>query len=702
MRFCLIAPATIGEIQCPKLSATRAAVLIGENPPLGILTLAAFLESTGVETVVFDLNREMSRFVSREGRCGDFVSFTASALAAANCDVYGFGSISASYPVTLRVIRELRRRLPGRTTVLGGPQASVCDCATLDAFPEVDVVVRGEADETILHLAAALSHGSGLENVAGITLRRDGVAIRTPEAALVRDLDGLPAPAYHLHPEIAHARFAALELGRGCPFGCKFCATNDFFRRRFRLKSAQAVLEQMHRMHQQYGIREFDLIHDMFTVDRKRVKAFCHDMKDAGSPYRWFCSARTDSVDEELLCLMSEAGCASVFYGVETGSPRMQKIIAKNLDIAEAERAVGLADTSGMYAAVSLIIGFPEEKRDDIRQTANLFVRSARVSRALPLIYLLVPMGGTPVHCRYRGELSFDAAKTLIFDQSWDAEWEDRCLIAQYPDLFSCFYELPLEYDRTALNELHFFLRHGCKRFKWLMIAILDETEDILSVFEGWLEWRNRERSPLFADERDIASYYESLAFFSDLLDYLERVYLPGVSDGSIAVRSMAQYSRDLLSGRSGGGAWAGAETPDDFTAAAPVLSPDAVVFDSEVDGRAVIEALSGGRKPAPFEYRRRQFAAAYSERAPGQLIELTPLAGALLARCNGEFTVSAIIRALRTGSEPEPPSIPECVETLFALQERGLINFKAAAPGEQANRTENSHSPPQERRPGC
>jgi radical SAM superfamily enzyme YgiQ (UPF0313 family) len=702
MRFCLVAPPTLYEIQSRQLSAVRAARLIGENPPLGILTLAAILESAGVEAVVLDLNREMSRFLSREGHCGDFVSFTASTLSVADCDIYGFGSISASYPVTLRVIRALKRELPGRTIIVGGPQASVCDRATLDAFQEIDVVVRGEADQIILNLVAALSHGSGLENVAGITLRREGVAVRTPEAPLLRDLDGLPAPAYHLHPEIAQARFAALELGRGCPFGCKFCATNDLFRRRYRLKSAQAVLEQMHRMNQHYGIREFDLVHDMFTVDRKRVEAFCHELKDAASSYRWFCSARTDFVDEELLRLMSEAGCASVFYGVETGSPRMQRIIDKNLDLAEAERAVALADRYGMYAAVSLIVGFPEETRDDIRETANLFVRSTRVPRALPLIYLLVPLGGTPVHCRYRGELSFDAAKTLIFDQNWDAEPADRELIARHPDLFSCFYELPLEYDRTVLNELHFFLRNGCKRFKWLMIALLDETGDILSVFEGWLDWRHRERSLLFADERDIASYYESLAFFFDLLDYLERVYLPGASGGSIAVRSMTQYSRDLLSGRSGCCAWAGAKTPDEFTTAAPLLSSEVVVFDSEVDGRAVIEALSGRRKPAPFAYRRRQFAAAYFEREPAQLIELTPLAAALLARCNGESTVSEIIRALRTGSEPVRPGIPECVETLFALQERGLINFKAAAPGEQANRTEISHSPPQERRPGC
>jgi radical SAM superfamily enzyme YgiQ (UPF0313 family) len=682
IRFCLVSPPTVYDVQSRQLSPSRAARIIGENPPLGILSLAAVLENHGSEPVVVDLNREMCRFVADPAsQAVDFASCAASALADTDCDVYGFGSISASYPLTLRIVRELKRRCPERPVILGGPQASATDRSTLDGFPEVDVVVRGEAEEIILNLATALGCDGGLEAVAGISFRRTGTAVRNRPGPAILDLDSLPLPAYHLHPEVQFARWVSIELGRGCPFGCKFCATNDFFRRKYRLKSPAAVLRQMHQMCEQYGIREFDLIHDMFTVDCKGVTAFCETLMEAGSPYRWFCSARTDSVDEKLLRLMSEAGCASVFFGVETGSARMQKIIDKHLDLDEARGAVSLADRYGMYAAVSLIIGFPEETADDIRQTANLFVSSSRIPRAEPLIYLLVPLAETPVHARYRQQLAFDPTAALIFDQNWDQSPEDRSLIARHPDVFSCFYELPLQYDRGELNELHFFLRYGCARFKWLLIALLEETGDILGVFENWLRWRNSLRRPSLLNERDWLHYYSGMPFFSDLLDYLDQVYLPGVPSTQVAVRSMTQYSRDLLAGRKGSRGEILEQTPSDLVAAVPVLSPDVVVFDSDVDAAAVINALETGRHPITLETRRRTFATQQFEREPAKLIELSPLAAALLGRCDGETTVSAGIRATRrarASKAPDAPAIHECVETLVALRDCGLIQFLA------------------------
>ena len=90
-----------------------------------------------------------------------------------------------------------------------------------------------------------------------------------------------------------------LELGRGCPFACKFCSTNDFFRRNFRLKSPGQVIAQMRALHRLYGHTSFELIHDMFTVNRKRVVAFCEAMVASGEKFQWYCSARTDSVDDE-------------------------------------------------------------------------------------------------------------------------------------------------------------------------------------------------------------------------------------------------------------------------------------------------------------------------------------------------------------------------------------------------------------------
>src|SRR5205809_1059956 len=133
---------------------------------------------------------------------------------------------------------------------------------------------------------------------------------------------------------------AALELGRGCPFACTFCSTNDFFRRNFRLRSPNRMLQDMRVIASTYAIRDFELVHDMFTVDRRRVAAFCEAMITSREEFTWSCSARTDCIDEELLELMARAGCRGIFFGVESGSERMQKIIDKHLDPRRAEEVI--------------------------------------------------------------------------------------------------------------------------------------------------------------------------------------------------------------------------------------------------------------------------------------------------------------------------------------------------------------------------
>src|SRR5262249_11540905 len=152
--------------------------------------------------------------------------------------------------------------------------------------------------------------------VPGLTYRSKGQPRRTPNAAVIKDLDALPTPAYHLTGELRGAPRATLEMGRGCPFSCTFCSTNDFFRRNFRLRSPERILQDMRSLAVAYGVSDFDLIHDMFTVDKRRVVVFCKAMIASGEKFTWACSARTDCVDEELLELMAEAGCQGLFFGI--------------------------------------------------------------------------------------------------------------------------------------------------------------------------------------------------------------------------------------------------------------------------------------------------------------------------------------------------------------------------------------------------
>jgi hypothetical protein len=124
-----------------------------------------------------------------------------------------------------------------------------------------------------------------------------------------------------------------------------------------------------------YGVNYFSLVHDMYTIDRKKVVAFCESILASGERFTWGCSARTDCIDDELLGLMAKAGCTGIFFGIETGSERMQRVINKKLDLAEARQRIACADRSGIHTTVAFIVDFPVALLQDSGDLLAVFDR---------------------------------------------------------------------------------------------------------------------------------------------------------------------------------------------------------------------------------------------------------------------------------------------------------------------------------------
>jgi radical SAM superfamily enzyme YgiQ (UPF0313 family) len=236
---CLISAPTAAEFGEETEIHSEAVRRITLEPQLGILSLAAVLEVHGACPQIIDLNRTYFQLADSDTsfNSGDFAEAAASTIAGMHADVFGFASICSSYPLTVRIAQAVKAQRPDCTIVFGGPQASVVDIQTLAAFPFVDLVLRGEAEESLPFLLDQLAGRQSLESVPGLTYRAAGEPRRNANAPVIRDLDLLPSPAYHLTGELHGAQRAALEMGRGCPFECTFCSTNDFFRRNFRLRS---------------------------------------------------------------------------------------------------------------------------------------------------------------------------------------------------------------------------------------------------------------------------------------------------------------------------------------------------------------------------------------------------------------------------------------------------------------------------------
>ncbi len=444
-----------------------------------------------------------------------------SLIAGKRADIYGFSSICSSYPLTIRIAKALKTLQPSATVLFGGPQASVVDIQTLAAFPFVDMVLRGEAERSLPLLLDELQGAGQLDRVPGLTYRADEGPKRNAAAPVIADLDALPTPAYHLTGcLLRRPERTSLELGRGCPFACSFCSTNDFFRRNFRLRSPQRVLADMQAIAQGYGIRSFILVHDMFTVDRRKVVEFCEEMIASGEDFTWSCSARTDCVDEGLLELMARAGCRSIFFGIEVGSVKMQRVIDKDLDPQRAEEIIDVAERLGIRTTVSMISGFPEETWHDVRETMRIFMHSARCSRSNPQLNILAPLSETPLYSKYSNQLTLD---DLCSDMSHQGRFQDGAdleLIRKHPEIFPNFYLLPTPHlDRTSLLELREFTLIGVGRFRWLLSAI-DQRANFLDFFHNWREFRLQRKPGLMG--ADLRYYYRIQEFRTDFVTFVQ------------------------------------------------------------------------------------------------------------------------------------------------------------------------------------
>lgn len=683
MDICLVTAPTVAEFADPAEIATESVVRAASKPQLGILSLAAVLESRVEGLRIFDLNR--AYFSYAESRCGpqdeDFAEVAGREIAAKHADVYGFSSICSSYPLTLRIAKKVKAIRPESTILLGGPQASVVDVGTLASFPFVDLVLRGEAEQTLPLLLDQLEGERRLEQVPGLSYRVGAKPRRNIAAPVIQDLDALPSPAYHLTGDLHGADRAALELGRGCPFACTFCSTNDFFRRNFRLRSPERVLRDMRMIAETYSIRDFELVHDMFTVDRRRVAAFCEAMVASGDKFTWSCSARTDCIDKELLELMARAGCRGIFFGVESGSERMQEIIHKHLDPKRAEEIIDETERLGIRSTVALITGFPDETWEDLRQTMRIFMHSARCPKSHPQLNLLAPLAETPLYSMHKNELVLEELCSSMSHQGRSRNDADLQLIRTYPEIFPNFYAIPTRHlDRVSLLELREFALMVTARFRWLLTAVDQNTPGILDFFSEWREFRIQIRPGL--EGSDLREYYRTDTFQTEFLSFV-RSHEAGSATG---VAALLEYEDAVRSSTSadkttsptgklvapGAGLW---------WTDLPIKKKRVFVIELTYDIQSIVEALKIRSKPV-FERGAHFYVTHEVSAEVDRLDKVSDWIARLLLLCDGRRRVQEIVRRLSASLHEvhEPFRKYVCVRLLAGAQAADLIDIYRSA----------------------
>ena len=330
--------------------------------PTGLCYLHACLREAGYDSLLANFSAWTPSRTKKE-------------LLAFKPDVIGISQWTHNRHTSLDLARLCRDILPDSTIVMGGGHATFCYEDILIEGSPVDIVVRGEAEATLLELAARLAAKTEWESVAGLAFRRNGTVAVTPPRKHIDDLDQLPLPAQHLDRSIGldlELQSEFIVTTRGCPSSCFFCSSPDFWGRRVRFRSPAAIVEEILFIRRKYGVIYFSIRDDTFTADRKRVLEFCSLLQRQEIPILWNCQSRVTAIDEEMVLEMKRAGCECIQLGVESGSSRILRQLGKNIAPAQIEHACELIREIGINLSIYLISDVPGETGDDIRQTVEL------------------------------------------------------------------------------------------------------------------------------------------------------------------------------------------------------------------------------------------------------------------------------------------------------------------------------------------
>ena len=335
--------------------------------PIGLAYLAAVLKKNGHEVTVIDC---LALGMDHEQLKAKIASFEP--------DVVGITSMTPTIQSTLLSARAAKEACPDAVVTLGGPHATFMDRQILEQEAAVDVVVRGEGEQTLLEMTQNVADSKSLHKIDGITFRDGDQIIQTPNRPFIQNLDELPYPAYDYFQLDRYRLFGKLFLpiitSRGCPFQCSFCTTSRILGKEYRARSPKNIVDELEFLKNTYGADAVTFYDDTLTLDKTRIFKICEGIKARKIDLPWDCQTRVDQVSREVLAEMRETKCQQVFFGVESGCQEILDAVKKRTTVEQNAKAIKLAKEAGLFVAISIMIGYPGETKDMLEQTLD-FIR---------------------------------------------------------------------------------------------------------------------------------------------------------------------------------------------------------------------------------------------------------------------------------------------------------------------------------------
>lgn len=384
------------------------------TPPLGLAFLGAALEETGVDVKIADF---VVTPYSKENLESILTDFTP--------DIVGVTSVTMTFDNAINVVRDVKSFDSGIVTVMGGPHVSFCAEETLKSYSDLDMVVIGEGDKTIVDLANAVRNSVNLDDIKGIVYRNGSDIISTKHRETLADVNLLPMPARHLLPL---QRYRALGMAismttsRGCPFQCIFCVGRKMVGAKVRYRDPDKVVDEIQYL-ATLGFSQINIADDLFTANKKHCIAICDEMIKRNIKIKWTSFARVDTVSEAVLSKMKAVGCTAVSFGIESANEQILKTIKKGITTDQVAEAVKMCVKTGIDPHASFILGLPGETHETLKETLDFAERMKEIGLSYGF-HLLAPFPGTEI--REQKE-NYDIQ---ILTNDWSQYHANRAIVA--------------------------------------------------------------------------------------------------------------------------------------------------------------------------------------------------------------------------------------------------------------------------------
>jgi radical SAM superfamily enzyme YgiQ (UPF0313 family) len=354
--------------------------------PIDLLNEAACLEQNGVECRLRDYPALNNTWLDFEHDLKEFQP-----------DLLVVSVTTPTLPKDLEACAIAKRVNPTVLTVCKGAHFLAADVSPFEMEMALDVIVKGEAEETIAELAVA----NDISKVLGISYRRNGEVLHTEKHPLRQDLDSLPFPARHLIDNTIYIRpdtgepQTTISTSRGCPYECIYCLAPVISGSKLRMRSPKNVVDEVEQCVTKFNIRNFLFLADTFTLHRNWTVSVCKEIVDRGLKINWCANSRANSIDEEKLQWMKKAGCWLIAFGIESGNQEMLDRMKKSMKLEDSRRAIRLCRQYGIKSSAYYIFGLPWETRD----TAEATIAFAKELNAnFTEFYTAYPFPGTEFH----------------------------------------------------------------------------------------------------------------------------------------------------------------------------------------------------------------------------------------------------------------------------------------------------------------